>query len=597
MLVIMEVSPDAELNSQSTINYQSFDFSPLTDGSKPDDSKISKDIPLHQVASGCPQFRDQEDINANKAKISSSGKALVYFYVASVTCVIGVTAALMLQVYLGKNLLFVEGVLVSDHKRCTALGQGVLRDQGSSVDAAISATLCLCVVHPHVLGIGGGGVMLVHDIRRNKTKVLNFQGTAPKMLTEQMLQNGFEQKAGLLVGVPGMLRGLYQAHRMYGSLPWNEVVARAAKVAKGGFNVSKSLAGALAKVKGERLMARFKNLFFPKGRALLPGSFLRMPNLAQVLHSDLSNFYSGNLSQEMEEEVRGQGGVLSSEDISNYSVVVGQPLEGLYKKFRILVPAPPSAGAALLFTLKLLEGFQLHENNTSENQTALGWTSEVVLQAVKSLKAAVTMARGLGDPKYNSSVTELLSDILSTLGSPPEDHTLQKAELTVGQVAVMGPDDLIVSVAGSLSRPFGSRIVTRSGIILNSLILDFSWPNKTQGQLKTKGRNRIQTCKSPLSALIPTIVVPTWHICGTYMALVVSGGHSLMTITQVVLRFLVYENDISLNGPDAQSQFPEERVELVNATGHRVQRLKTFVHGVLRNNDVIKKLTVPLLLK
>lgn len=94
-----------------------------------------------------------------------------------------------------------------------------------------------------------------------------------------------------------------------------------------------------------------------------------------------------------------------------------------------------------------------------------------------------------------------------------------QTELITGQVVVMGPDDLIVSVArwlptarhmitagryvrhvllstgtfflsyllslrsrSSLSRPFGSRIITRPGVILNSLILDFSLPNKTPGQ-------------------------------------------------------------------------------------------------------------------
>lgn len=51
--------------------------------------------------------------------------------------------------------VFVKGVLVSDHERCTALGQKVLQDHGSSVDAAIAAALCLGVVHPHVSGIGG----------------------------------------------------------------------------------------------------------------------------------------------------------------------------------------------------------------------------------------------------------------------------------------------------------------------------------------------------------------------------------------------------------------------------------------------------------
>lgn len=32
----------------------------------------------------------------------------------------------------------------------------------------------------------------------------------------------------------------------------------------------------------------------------------------------------------------------------------------------------------------------------------------------------------------------------------------------------------------SLNKPFGSGIVTPSGILLNSQILDFSWPNKTK---------------------------------------------------------------------------------------------------------------------
>lgn len=46
-------------------------------------------------------------------------------------------------------------MLVTDHGRCTALGQRVLHDGGSSVDAAITAALCLGVVHPHVTGVGG----------------------------------------------------------------------------------------------------------------------------------------------------------------------------------------------------------------------------------------------------------------------------------------------------------------------------------------------------------------------------------------------------------------------------------------------------------
>lgn len=56
-------------------------------------------------------------------------------------------------------------------------------------------------------------------------------------------------------------------------------------------------------VKGEQLPQRFRDMFFPGGRPLHPGSFLRMPTLAGVLEAGLSNFYDGNFSQEIVDEV------------------------------------------------------------------------------------------------------------------------------------------------------------------------------------------------------------------------------------------------------------------------------------------------------
>lgn len=44
---------------------------------------------------------------------------------------------------------------MTDVAECTSLGFEVLVKQGSSVDAAIAAALCLGIVHPHTSGIGG----------------------------------------------------------------------------------------------------------------------------------------------------------------------------------------------------------------------------------------------------------------------------------------------------------------------------------------------------------------------------------------------------------------------------------------------------------
>lgn len=51
--------------------------------------------------------------------------------------------------------VFNQGAVVTDVAQCTSLGFDILGKQGSSVDAAISAALCLGIVHPHTSGIGG----------------------------------------------------------------------------------------------------------------------------------------------------------------------------------------------------------------------------------------------------------------------------------------------------------------------------------------------------------------------------------------------------------------------------------------------------------
>lgn len=51
--------------------------------------------------------------------------------------------------------IFNQGAVVTDVARCTSLGFDVLGQQGSSVDAAIAAALCLGIIHPHSSGIGG----------------------------------------------------------------------------------------------------------------------------------------------------------------------------------------------------------------------------------------------------------------------------------------------------------------------------------------------------------------------------------------------------------------------------------------------------------
>lgn len=536
---------------------------------------------------------------------------LTVIITACLTFATAVTIALIVQIYCGDPQVFNQGAVVTDVAQCTSLGLGVLEKQGSSVDAAIAAALCLGVVHPHTSGIGGGGVMLVHEIRKNETRVIDFRETAPSAITEKMLQTDLNANPGLLVGVPGFLSGMNQAHQLYGILPWKDIITLAADVARNGFNVTHELAQALADA--TNMSKAFGDVFFSNGQPPLPGLFNRRLDLAAVLDvvavKGTAEFYSGNLTHEIVTAIQQKGGVLTEADLESYSTALRKPAEISYQGHHVMASPAPHAGVALLTALNILEGY----NITSQlpRQSTIHWMAE-------SVKIALALATEIGDPMFDSSVSEIVAKMLSKPQASqfrqmiddtqtfPADHYTEMFALEEGaraaQVVVMGPDDVIVSVMSSLNKPFGSGIITPSGIILNSQILDFSWSNKTEKSAPNP-HNNLQPGKRPLSFLMPTVVRPAVGLCGTYVAAGSSNGEKALSgIAQVLLNVLSSRKNMSDSlafgrlhpqlQPDTllvDSRFLDEDVKLLQSKGHKVERtdLLSLVESTQRTNDVI----------
>ncbi|XP_064888783.1 glutathione hydrolase 7 isoform X3 [Columba livia] len=544
---------------------------------------------------------------------------LTVIITACLTFAMGVTVALIMQIYFGDPQIFHRGAVVTDAARCTALGIEVLNKQGSSVDAAIASALCAGIVNPHTSGIGGGGVMLVHDIRKNRSWVIDFGEMAPLGIPlDEVLQK--DTKPGLLVGVPGMIQGLHQAHQLHGRLPWSELLGLVAGVAQEGFNVTHDLAKAISELKDLNCSDRFREIFLPDGQPLLPGMFVRRLDLAAVLElvgtEGVSAFYSGNLTQEMISEVQNYGGVLVEEDFSNYSVTVESPIHTVYRGHLVFSPPPPHAGPALITALNILEGFNITSQVSRGN--VLHWMAE-------TLKIALSLASNLGDPSGDVSITHAAEDMVSkseanSLRQLINDSQSFSSDLHVphfsvesgpaaSQVLVMGPDDFIVAAVSSLNRPFGSGIMTRSGVLLNSQMLDFSWQNKTTNHSIPRPQNLIQPRKRPLSFLLPTIVRPSKGMCGTYLCLGANNGDkALSSIVQVLVNVLTFNKNLSESlslgrlHPQLQtdtlqvdSEFSEEDIEFLVARGHQVDKVKvlSLVHGARRTNSFIIGLKDP----
>ncbi|XP_059189785.1 glutathione hydrolase 7 isoform X2 [Centropristis striata] len=593
---------DDTLSAENTLKLRKDDDNVLSE------QDTASDLASHDIASLRETTRDPftEDCACQR-------DGLTVIITACLTFATGVTVALIMQIYFGDPQIFNQGAVVTDVAQCTSLGFDILGKQGSSVDAAITAALCLGIVHPHTSGIGGGGVMLVHDIRKNETRVIDFRETAPSAINEDMMQTNLDQNPGLLVAVPGMLSGMHQAHQLYGRLPLKDLVILAADVARNGFNVTHELAEALAKIKDQNPSDAFRDLFLPNGQAPPPGLFTRRLDLAAILDAvaanGMSEFYSGNLTQEMAAAVQARGGVLTEEDFGNYSTVLQQPAEIIYQGHHVMAAPAPHAGVALITALNILEGYNI-TNQVPRNST-FHWIAE-------TLKIALGLASKLGDPMYDPSISEIVAKMLSKSQASllrqmindsqafPVEHytpsfTLEKGA-AAAQVMVMGPDDHIVSVMSSLNKPFGSGIVTPSGILLNSQILDFSWPNKTKGS-SPNPHNSVQAGKRPMSFLVPTAVRPAIGLCGTYVAVGSSNGEKALSgITQVLMNVLSSRKNMSDSlaygrlHPQLQdnillvdSEFLEEDVELLQAKGHIVKKkdVLSLVEGTRRTNDLI----------
>ena len=102
-------------------------------------------------------------------------------------------------------------------------------------------------MEPHITGIGGGGLMLIHSHRKNTSVVIDFRETAPENArNDRFMENPRSAQIGRgSIGVPGFIKGLEHAHQNYGShqmgltcCSWSDLVWKALKPALNGVGVT-----------------------------------------------------------------------------------------------------------------------------------------------------------------------------------------------------------------------------------------------------------------------------------------------------------------------------------------------------------------------
>jgi gamma-glutamyltranspeptidase/glutathione hydrolase len=406
-----------------------------------------------------------------------------------------------------------------------------LRAGGNAVDAAIAATLVAGVVNPVSSGIGGGGFALYWDAKAQRATVLDFREVAPRALDAAAFEKRpFAQgERGRAVGVPGEVAGLWELHRRFGARQWAKLVEPAITAAKDGFvpspHLSRAVAGQMAALKQDTQLAQ---LFFP-GAAAGPGTRLKNPMLAHVLGwlSQLGPhaIYDGPVAGDIIASAGRAGGAIAYADLQGYRVVEREPLRISWEGNDVYTMPPPSAGGLML-------GQVLGMFGSGELRSWGIDSGAYVHHLAEALRGSlVDRFTTLGDPAFEPhNVAALLApQRLSRRRAAidaNETRTLPQLlaeEHGTHHLVVVDPAGNVVSLTTTVNSPFGAKLATRSGFLLNDELDDFSRASDAALLGLARSPNRPRPLARPVSSMTPTIVVRGGKVV---LALGGSGGHA-----------------------------------------------------------------------
>src|SRR5690606_16682741 len=263
----------------------------------------------------------------------------------------------------GRMAVGANGAVASASPLASEAGIEMLRAGGNAVDAAVATACAIGVVEPQMSGIGGGGAVLIWLNDAQRAEYLDFYPMQP--VERFRGRTGYDGGADLrIVGVPGNVAGLLAAHKRFGRLTREQVLAPAIRLAENGFPVGQILAGFIRSDSAK--LARFPEGYrrmFPDGRALGVGAVLRNPELAdalrQIARDGADAFYRGALTAWIVGVMNAGGHPVTAEDFAAYEPLWKRPLCIDYRGMQVLSAPPPQTGARVLHTLQLLEAHDI----------------------------------------------------------------------------------------------------------------------------------------------------------------------------------------------------------------------------------------------
>jgi gamma-glutamyltranspeptidase/glutathione hydrolase len=501
-------------------------------------------------------------------------------------------------------------------------GAEILAKGGNAVDAAIATALVQGVVDPQMCGIAGFGSMQIYDPSKDVHEIIDFHGKTPAAARPDMWEHliegetrdgfGFILKGRVndagyqSITVPGSLKAYFEAQSEYGTMDWSDVVRPAIEHAERGvvirphmhfFWTANDGMGRVLTAERLALTSAGKRIHFhPDGMLKKPGERLHNPEMAETLRRIARNgadvFYTGEIAERIDADMRANGGLLSKADLAAYRTTRTRPLWGRYRDFDIASNHPPGGGVMLIQMLQILQNFDLE---------ALGHNSADYIRIVSEAMKHATRDKDecVGDPAFFDVPLDRLTDpdYAAAQAEAIKSGEIATVERLVGaqeepknttHIAIADSAGALVSMTHSLGMPSG--VITEGlGFMYNGCMGVFD-PRPGRAGSIAPGKARF-------SSICPTIVFQS----GTPKLVIgAPGGTQIaMGVLQATLNVLAFEMPIveaivaprfsaTSNAIDISNRIPRSAIAPLEALGYQIIRSHlsygfAAVHGLERH--------------
>ncbi|KAG7480618.1 hypothetical protein MATL_G00058070 [Megalops atlanticus] len=387
-----------------------------------------------------------------------------------------------------------SGAVATDSKECSDIGREILDEDGSAVDAAIAALLCIPLIHPQSMGLGGGLMFTVME-NNGKVRIINSRPTVPKDFNHTLLKEcSFKEGKNTgseWIGVPGEILGYKEAHKLYGTLEWPRLFNKTIELARKGVKVSRILDRHLKNFNKfiEEHPSLCEVLCDENRKVLKLNDTVKYEKLADTLEIIAKEgpdaFYNGTIGRDLIEDIQNAGGTLTMEDLQSFKVNVTAAWNVSIGEYKMFFPPPPSGGALIGLILNVMKGYDPTSDSMKGNQATLTYHRYVEAykfangqrKYVRDLKIYPNMSKAqrLVTEEFAKNIRQKIIDS-STHDESYYDVTINKDPLVSGtsHVSVLDKNGMAVSVTSTINHPFGSMVYSdKTGIFLNNQLADF----------------------------------------------------------------------------------------------------------------------------